>query len=265
MKTHFPNLAGAASLLLLFSACGQKPIVYTTLDSYPVYTGNDLRTEPIPWGESKFRLWSPGADAAEVRLYVSATDDTLAAETFHAALRFGQYGRHSPRRQKRDVLHFPHPSQRQLDGRTPGIWGQSHISTQRERAAIVNLSETNPDGWNTDQPASEGFADMASTSCNVRDISINPNSGIAHVGNSCLAEENTHSPDGLTTGLTTCANWASPHVHLLPVFDLYPSTNPYQKTTSTTGATTRRTTTYPKGAIPPTRRPRHPNRDLNRW
>lgn len=221
MKTHFPNLAGAASLLLLFSACGQKPIVYTTPDSYPVYTGNDLELTYTP-SESKFRLWSPGADAAEVRLYVSATD-TLAAETLSMSPSDSGTWTATARGDKKGMFYtFRIRHNGNWMDETPGIWAKA-TGTNGKRAAIVNLSETNPEGWNTDQaPPQKSFADMVIYELHVRDISINPNSGIAHAGKFLgLAEENTHSPDGLTTGLAHLRELGITHVHLLPVFDFH--------------------------------------------
>ncbi|NLZ47951.1 MAG: type I pullulanase [Clostridiales bacterium] len=89
------------------------------------------------------------------------------------------------------------------------------------RGAIVNLRETTPDNFYSYKgPNFEHYNDAIIYEANIRDISVHPDSGIAHKGKYLgLAEENTKSPKGVSTGLSHILELGVTHVQLMPIFD----------------------------------------------
>lgn len=89
------------------------------------------------------------------------------------------------------------------------------------RGAIVNLKETNPNGFYTyTGPQIEHYNDAIVYEVNVRDMSIHPDSGITHKGKYLgLVEENTRSSKGISTGLSHMLELGVTHIQLMPIFD----------------------------------------------
>ena len=194
----------------------------TQYDSYPVYTGRDLGLHYTP-SASTFRIWSPPAAAAQLLLYRSY-NDSVAYKTI--AMQKGPSGTWYIR----------------LDGDKKGVWynfrvsidGQwSHavpdpyakaVGTNGQKALIFDPGTTNPKGWTNDRSprysAHHRPTDAIIYELHIRDASIAPSSGIRHKGKFLgLAEENTYSPEGLSTGLAHLKEMGVTHIHLLPFFD----------------------------------------------
>jgi len=93
--------------------------------------------------------------------------------------------------------------------------------TNGVRGQVVDLSRTDPPGWDDDvKPPFEQPTDAIIYEVHLRDISMDPNSGIAHPGKYLgLTESGTRTPSGLTTGLDHLVELGVTHVHLLPIFD----------------------------------------------
>jgi pullulanase len=89
------------------------------------------------------------------------------------------------------------------------------------RGAIVDLKETTPAGFRAYKaPEIENYTDAIIYEVNVRDLSIHPDSGIKHKGKYLgLAEEDTESSKGVSTGLSHILELGVTHVQLMPVFD----------------------------------------------
>lgn len=89
------------------------------------------------------------------------------------------------------------------------------------RGAIIDLNETNPEGFNCDtSPTLDSFTDAIIYETSIRDISIHPDSGIIHKGKFLgLAEENTISSKGFSTGLSHILDLGVTHVQLMPIYD----------------------------------------------
>lgn len=100
---------------------------------------------------------------------------------------------------------------------SPGIFAKA-LGINGERAAIVDMAGTNPEGWEADvRPA---FEAPVVYELHHRDFSIHPSSGVAHPGKFlALTEEGTQSPDGLATGLDHLKELGVTHVQILPSFD----------------------------------------------
>jgi pullulanase len=108
---------------------------------------------------------------------------------------------------------------------TPGIYAKA-VGVNGKRAAVVDPTLTNPDGWENDRrPSMASVSDAIIYEMHVRDFTIHPSSGSKYPGKYLgLAETGTRSPSGASTGIDHLKELGITHVHLLPVFD-YRSVN----------------------------------------
>ena len=109
------------------------------------------------------------------------------------------------------------------------------VGVNGKRGMVVDLERTNPKGWGRFQrPALQQHQDAIIYEAHIRDISIDPASGIHFKGKYLgLTEQNTKGPGGVKTGLDHLKELGITHLHLLPVYDFYtvdeadPSTKEY--------------------------------------
>lgn len=94
------------------------------------------------------------------------------------------------------------------------------VAVNGDRAAIIDLSKTNPNEWSDDKPVLDWATDAIIYELHVRDLSIHPLSGIHNKGKFLgLAEEGTKGPNGIKTGLDHIKDLGVTHVQLLPIYD----------------------------------------------
>ena len=188
-------------------------------DSFPTYSGTDLELDATV-DRANFRLWSPEAEAVKLSIY--PTDRNTAAietvemnrstdGTWTASLPGNYYG-------KFYTFSVKHNS-RWLD-ETPGVWAKA-VGTNGHRAAIIDLSTTNPEGWADDHgPAIENITDAVIYEMHHRDFSVDPSSGIVNKGKFlALTEQGTHNTTGESTGIDHLKELGVTHVHILPSYD----------------------------------------------
>lgn len=193
------------------------------MDAYfnqlPTYNGDDLELTVTP-STTSWRLWSPMAE--EVRLFLydkdrnTAPTDTIALEkapqgTWTASVNRPLYG-------KFYTFQIKHNGKWLKE--TPGAWAKA-VGTNGERAAIIDFSATNPEGWDSDRgPAAKNITDAVIYEMHHRDFSISPTSGIVNKGKFiALTEPATKSPLGDATGIDHLRELGVTHVHILPSYD----------------------------------------------
>ena len=185
------------------------------------YNGCDLGAQWSP-AKTVFRLWAPTAEKVTVNLYRSGAqhlDDLL----FQLTMRPDTHGTWIAERMGN--LHgLYYTYQVSVDGhvteacdpyaRTTGVNGH--------RAMILDLSSTNPEGWENDRCpyTGKGITDAVIYELHVRDLSTHRSSRIRNKGKFLGLTETkrktkTHQP----TGLDHIKNLGVTHVHLLPVYD----------------------------------------------
>ena len=95
-------------------------------------------------------------------------------------------------------------------GESAGIWATA-VGVNGKRGAIIDMTETNPQGWQTDVRPDIPAKDLIIYEMHHRDFSIDPSSGIEHKGK-FLALTEARAIDHLKTlGVNA--------VHILPSFD----------------------------------------------
>lgn len=206
----------------MVSACQegqQPPPVYDSYDDYPVYEGSDLGLSYSPEA-SAFRLWSPAAEAARLHFYTQPLEGEPARTTEMERAEQGTW----TSRFEEDLLGTYYTYQVKVDGQwraeAPCPYTKA-VGTNRQRGQVVDLSATHPEGWAEDQRVKLASpTDAIIYELHLRDISVHPESGITNKGKFLgLAELDTQSPQGLSTGLSHIKELGVTHVHLLPAFD----------------------------------------------
>lgn len=191
----------------------------TKYDRYPVYRGDDLELTYSPEGSS-FRLWAPSAERVRLRLYGAGEGGGPLLTWPMDASSGGTWTAELPGDRKGLFYTFGIF----YDGRwlpeTPGVRAKA-VGVNGDRAAIVDLRETDPEGWEKDlRPPMSSPTDIVIYEMHHRDLSIAPDSGVRHKGKYlALTEEGTRSAEGLATGLDHLKELGVTHVHLLPSFD----------------------------------------------
>jgi pullulanase len=186
--------------------------------TYPHYSGDDLG---VFWSAEStvFRLWSPLARVVEIRLYRSG--------------RSGKPIKVIPMESSAEGIWF-HEETGNLEGvfytfkmfdgewmhEVPDPYARA-VGVNGIRGMIFNPGKTHPEGWENDRgPRFTHFTDWIIYETHIRDFSISDSSGIVHKGKYLgFTEENTISPEGLSTGLDHLTGMGITHVHLMPVND----------------------------------------------
>lgn len=186
---------------------------------FPVYDGDDLGVVTDNSG-TRFALWSPEAQQAQVILYTTDRNtpaiDTLTMKksdngVWRAGVGYSLIGKFYTFRIKHNGKWL---------AETPGIYAKA-AGTNGERAAIVDFSKTNPDGWDLDHgPRVKNITDAVLYEMHHRDFSIHPSSGIVNKGKFlALTEQGTTTPAGSKTGIDHLKDLGVTHVHILPSYD----------------------------------------------
>ncbi len=185
------------------------------------YTGCDLGAT---WSPSKtvFRVWAPTAQTVSVNLYRSGNPDS---EDMLCQLHMypDKHGTWTAQRVG-NLNGVYYTYEVQIDGqlrescdpyaRSTGVNGQ--------RAMILDLKSTNPDGWETDHNPHAGKAvtDAIIYELHIRDLSMHRSSRIKHKGKFLgLTETKKKTRTKQHTGLDHIKKLGVTHVHLLPVYD----------------------------------------------
>lgn len=204
----------------LMFQCNEPRIVYDDFANYPVYGFDDLG---ITYNKEKtvFKLWSPNVSAVTLHLYDS--DDTAETPRTSIAMEEKDYAWTTEQMGDLDGTYYTfqvtyHDGKLSPEAADPYARA---LGTNGDRAQVVDLATTNPEGWENDQrPALANPKDIILWELHVRDLSIHENSGIEQKGKYLgLTENGTVSPEGLSTGLDHMKELGITHVHLLPSFD----------------------------------------------
>ncbi|MGE1108392.1 type I pullulanase [Bacillus wiedmannii] len=186
------------------------------------YGGNDLGNIYTPQ-HTKFRVWAPTASEAKLVTY-KKWNDKIGAEinmqqsekgTWKAELKGNQKG-----------LFYTYKvkiGDKWTEAVDPYVRA---ASVNGDKGAVVDLEETNPKKWKTNKkPKFKNPEDAIIYELHVRDLSIQPESGIKHKGKYLgVTEKGTRGPKDVKTGLDHMKDLGVTHVQLLPIFD-YASVN----------------------------------------
>ena len=168
---------------------------------------------------TEFSVWSPKAEAVQLKLYHSA-QDTAAFMTCDMKKSKGGLWQAVV---KEDLKGSFYTFQVKMDGKwleeTAGIAAKA-VGVNGWRGAVIDWNETNPEGWAEDKSPEIKPSDIIVYEMHHRDFSIHQTSGVANKGKYlALTEEGTKNPDGLSTGIDHLKEIGVTYVQLLPSTD----------------------------------------------
>jgi len=211
--------------LNLFFSCtheqnqNDSQMIEGDFSTYPVYEGKDLEMTYTKEATT-FRIWAPTAKAAVLRLYDEGIGGKPIAEHKMKKDKKGTWLLKLDGDLKGKFYTFQvEVGDRWMD-QNPGVYAKA-VGVNGLRACVVDLAETNPQGWEADKrPPLANFNDIILYELQVRDLTISPTSGAKNKGKFLgLAETGTTNSAGYATGIDHIAELGITHVHLLPVFD----------------------------------------------
>ena len=181
--------------------------------SYSGSLGADYSSE-----STVFRVWSPVADRVEVRLYESTM-----SELPFSQLEMSKNGGVWTAEAKGDLhgVFYTYLVTVENETReTIDIYAKA-AGTNGIRGMVVDLSRTNPAGWENSSPVQlESYTDVVIYELHVRDFSSDESGNFKHRGKFiAFAEKDVKNEYGDKIGLDYIGELGVTHIHLLPVFD----------------------------------------------
>lgn len=208
-------------ILSIFHGKTQK----TDFSKYPVYNGKDLGLTYSPL-QSVFKVWVPSAINVHLLMYNSGDGYEMPVKHYMTPSGNGVWSATVKGDLKGKFYVFKVFSKKEG---TSGVWLDEvpdpyakAVGVNGKRAMVVDLKETDPDGWGKDKsPAFKTKTDAIIYELQIRDVSIAANSGITSKGKYLgLTEAGTKNEEGLSTGLDHLKEMGVTHIHLLPFYDI---------------------------------------------
>ena len=226
--------AMAKEYTLVFDGYDYKvamPSIYSSeeFENQFTYEGDDLGAV---WTKEKttFKVWAPTADKVEVCLYESGEVKEEAANQQESTIKTlpmtkGEKGVWSAE-EAGDLNGTYYTYKVTVDGKTVEACDPYARTTgvNGNRAMVIDLASTNPEGWADDIGPNQGmsYTDSVIYELHVRDFSIDENSGISAANKGKflgLTEKGTTNKNGQPTGLDYLTDLGITHIHLLPSYD----------------------------------------------
>lgn len=207
--------------LAFFTACTCSKPDYQNVDEYPVKQGECAEVDYSP-SRTHFSVWSPNADSVFLSLYADAETEVFTERISMQRQKDGSWSA-TCRGDLKGVYYtflVYDPSSEWNMHETPGIFAKA-VAINGTRGVVVNMANTNPDGWSNDiRPALADVKDAIIYEMHHRDMSIHPSAGIEHAGKFlALTEHGTKTAEGLATGIDHLCELGVTHIQILPSYD----------------------------------------------
>lgn len=200
-------------------SCAPAKNEYTSFELYPVRSGSLTEMEYAPEA-TQFTLWAPTADEVRLMLYEAGEGGHAYETVSMERAEEGTWKTKVEKDLKGKFYTFNVKIGGKWQGDTPGINAKA-VGVNGKRAAIIDLRETDPEGWAEDKrPPLASPADIIIYEVHHRDFSVHPSSGIEHKGKFlAMTETGTKNPVGQATGIDHLKELGVTHVHILPSYD----------------------------------------------
>lgn len=200
-------------------SCAPAKNEYTSFELYPVRSGSLTEMEYAPEA-TQFTLWAPTADEVRLMLYEAGEGGHAYETVSMERAEEGTWKAKVEKDLKGEFYTFNVKIDGKWQGDTPGINAKA-VGVNGKRAAIIDLRETDPEGWAEDKrPPLASPADIIIYEVHHRDFSVHPSSGIEHKGKFlAMTETGTKNPGGMATGIDHLKELGVTHVHILPSYD----------------------------------------------
>jgi len=185
------------------------------------YSGSDLGITVCPEAVF-FRLWAPTALSVILKVYRSGNideNDSVSEKTMSQST-CGTWITELPKNYRNHYYTYLVTT----ESGTRECCDPYAVSTgvNGKRAMILDLSETNPDAWDSDTCLHRNFpiTDHIIYEVHIRDMTVHPSSGVSLKGKYLgLCERDTSLPSGAPTALDHILKLGVTHVQLQPVYD----------------------------------------------
>ena len=220
-KTRIAVSVALCAFAVTAASAQQAQAMYPDSDyaTYPSYNGSDLELT-VDNNGTHWRLWSPKAQEARVLIYETGANTPAVDTLSMTRAEQGTWTASVPEKLYGKFYTFSVKDNGKWLQESPGVWAKA-VGVNGKRAAIIDFSATNPEGWENDRgPKLENATDAILYEMHHRDYSIHPSSGIANKGKFlALTEPTTTNPGGKATGIDHLKDLGVTHVHILPSFD----------------------------------------------
>ena len=169
--------------------------------------------------KTEFTVWAPSAEAAQLKLYKSASDQEAFMTVDMKLGKDGLWKAVVREDLKGSFYTFQVKNDGQWLSETAGIAAKA-VGVNGWRGAVIDWDETDPEGWAEDKSPEIKPSDIIVYEMHHRDFSIHETSGASNKGKYlALTEEGTKNPDGLATGIDHLKELGVTYVQLLPSTD----------------------------------------------
>ena len=171
--------------------------------------------------KTQFTFWSNAAEQMEVLIYDEADSDQASAvslkkgadDFWSASVKGDLAGKFYTVRSFQNGEWAPE---------SPGIFAKA-VSVNGQRAAILDMKTTNPEGWEYDaRPEVTDMTDIVVYETHLRDFTMSPYSDIEHKGKFLALTEEETGVNGerlAPTGIDHLKEMGITHLQILPMFD----------------------------------------------
>ncbi len=205
---------------ILLNSCNNIKTEYKSFDDYPV--SNDNLWLDYSRKATIFKIWSPNAENVQLHLCENGVGGIPKVSHDLQPKKNGVWELKLDGDLNGTYYTYQVKIKDSLLKETPGIYAQA-VGVNGARAMVLDLKSTNPEGWELDKgPKLETPNEAIIYEAHVRDLSIDPNSGIQMKGKYLgLVEKGTVGPENVATGLDHIKEMGYTHVHLLPTYDFF--------------------------------------------
>ena len=195
---------------------------YTTkkFESQYTYAGNDLGAVWSPEC-TRFRLWAPTAKAVFLNLYQSGThgtNDLIRSVPMTADVKGTWIAQVVGDLNGTYYTYLVTVGEKTIEACDPYA---KAVGVNGLRAMVIDLTSTNPTGWETDRDPHHGMpvTDVIVYEQHIRDLTAHYSSGVRNKGKYLGMIEAQTDFNGIPTGISHVKDLGVTHIQLLPIYD----------------------------------------------
>ena len=197
---------------LLFGCSVPKP-EYGSINDYPIPM-EEINELSYATDKSTFKLWSPNADSVILRIYAEGEGGTPLKTLKMKRQPEGLWKTIVKEDLKGRFYTFSIKENGNWMAENPGIFAKA-VGINGHRAAIIDMNQTNPVGWEDDiRPELKSVADAVIYEMHWRDFTADPSSGLKNLGKYLSLTENTG-----VSGINHLKELGVTHIHIMPSYD----------------------------------------------
>ena len=197
---------------LLFGCSVPKP-EYGSINDYPIPM-EEINELSYAADKSTFKLWSPNADSVILRIYAEGEGGTPLKTLKMKRQPEGLWKTIVKEDLKGRFYTFSIKENGNWMAENPGIFAKA-VGINGHRAAVLDMSQTNPAGWEDDaRPELKSVADAVIYEMHWRDFTADPSSGLKNLGKYLSLTEDTG-----VSGINHLKELGVTHIHIMPSYD----------------------------------------------